>query len=78
MFFFTHKKKGCFSTMVVEVSEFLNLYDGPRYREHKPGEEICPGYCHEKSNLERCDALCECAFVREITQILKQKTIPES
>ncbi len=31
------------------------------------------GYKADFEKLDRCDAFCECAFVREIIQILKQK-----
>jgi hypothetical protein len=73
MFFFTHKKVGCFSTMVLEVKEFLNLYEGPFYSEQKTGTEDCPNYCRDKEKLDRCEAFCECAFVREIINIIREK-----
>lgn len=73
LFFFTHKKQDCFSTMAIEVKEFLNLYTGPIYPERKAESEECPRYCLDKYQLDRCTALCDCAFVREIVQILKIK-----
>lgn len=73
MFFFTHQKPDCQSTMVIEVSEFMNLYTGEIYGERMTGEEDCPGYCVDTGQLSRCDALCECAFVREIIHIIKQR-----
>lgn len=71
MFFFTHKKEACLSTMVIEVRQFLNLYDGPIYPERKTGLEACSGYCMDTSRLDRCEAFCEYAFVREIISIIK-------
>ena len=75
MFFFNHNENDCFSTIVIEVSEFLNLYKGPFYTERKTGTEDCPGYCKDKAELSRCEALCECAFVREITNMIVEKRI---
>lgn len=73
LFFFTHKKSGCGSTMALEVTNFKDLYSGTIYSERKTDTEVCPRYCFEKEQLDRCEALCECAFVREIIQIIKRK-----
>ena len=73
LYFFTHRKPGCYSTMALEVNNFLNLYTGPIYLERKTGSEECPKYCLDKYQLDRCDVSCECAFIREIIQIIKSR-----
>ena len=73
LFYFTHKKTGCFSTMALEAKDFLDIYSGKRYTERQTGKEGCPGYCLEKNQLDRCDAVCECAFNREVIAIIKEK-----
>lgn len=73
LFYFTHKKDGCFSTMALEAKDFLSLYSGKKYTERRTGEEDSPGYCLEKEQLNRCDALCECAFNRGIIQTIKER-----
>jgi len=73
LFFFTHHNNNCFSTMAIEVKDFMNLFSGTRYPERKTGSEECPRYCLDKEQLDRCVAICECAFVREIIQVLRQK-----
>ncbi len=73
LFYFTHMKEGCFSTIVIKAEEFLSLYSGKRYSEQRAGKEECPGYCLDEKQLNRCDALCECAFNREIIQMIKDK-----
>lgn len=73
LFFFTHKKPNCCSTMTIRVLDFKDLYPGEIYTERKTESEECPRYCLEKEQLDRCNAFCECAFVREIIQILKVK-----
>lgn len=70
MFFFTHKVEPCFSTMTLMVDDFRSLYNGPVYKENKALSEECPRFCVNEKQLARCDALCECAYVREIMQII--------
>ena len=73
LFYFTHNIEGCFSTMTIEAKDFLDLYSGKKYTEQKAGEEGCPRYCLDEKQLNRCDAFCECAFNREIIQIIKER-----
>lgn len=72
LFFFTHNKTDCGSTLVLEAVNFLDMYDGPKYSERKTKEPGCPGYCLDQDNLERCDMFCECAFVREVLNKVKE------
>lgn len=70
LFLFTHNQTCCRSTMALRVSNSMNLYKGPINKERKTGTGECPGYCRDRKQLDRCDALCECAFSREILQII--------
>ncbi|MDW7773235.1 MAG: hypothetical protein SCH71_10135 [Desulfobulbaceae bacterium] len=70
LFLFTHHVEGCFTTMSIRTRDFYDLYTGIKYPESKTGTEDCPGYCLHSFRLDRCDAPCECAFVREIIQII--------
>jgi hypothetical protein len=63
---FTHEAFSCNSTMGIYVTEFNDMYTGTRYTESKALTTECPRYCFDEKRLERCDAKCECAFVREI------------
>lgn len=72
LFLFTHNIDDCFTTMAVRVREFVSLYTGERFEQRKTGTEECPGYCLQIYRLERCETRCECAFVREIIQIIRQ------
>jgi len=69
IFLFNHFCKG---TLAIEVSSFKDLYDGPIFKERATGSDECPEYCLHKDNLDPCPAECECAFVREIIQIIKR------
>jgi hypothetical protein len=70
---FTHMEDTCQTTLALHVQDFMDMYDGPVYSERKTGGPDCPGYCKEKNNLERCSARCECAYARELMQLLKEK-----
>lgn len=71
LFFFTHHVTGCFSTMTLQATIFSDLYTGKKYRERKTEDADCPRYCFNKDELRRCEELCECAYVREIIEIIR-------
>ncbi len=73
LFYFTHKKEGCFTTLTIKAKEFISMYKGKRYEERKNRKEECPSYCLDKDSLDRCDAFCECAFNREVIQLIKKR-----
>ena len=50
------------------AEKFMDMYDGPVFDEKLTGKPECPGYCLNKSELRRCPAKCECAFIREILE----------
>ena len=55
------------------MGDFLDLYTGKTYPASKAESEECHRYCLDEKQLARCDALCECAFVRETIQVLLEK-----
>ena len=69
LFLFNHSCNGTFS---IQAGEFADMYKGPVFKEHLAGTEDCPGYCLHKKNLESCPLKCECAYIREIIQLLKK------
>ncbi len=68
VFLFEHLCKG---TMAMRVSAFRDLYDGPIFATRATGGKDCPTYCLRQHNLEPCLAECECRYVRDIIQIIK-------
>ena len=72
LFFFTHNVIGCHSTMAIEARKFFDLHHGPQYIEKRTAGEECPKYCLKKESLKRCDAECECAFVRDVIQTIRE------
>lgn len=67
--FFNHLT--CKSTLAIEAARFIDLYQGEVFTERKTGTDDCPGYCLNRPDLAPCPAKCECAYVREILQIIK-------
>ena len=74
LFYFTHNIEACGSTMVIRAEAFLSLYKGKRYTENKHLSSDCPRYCLKKDQLKRCEAFCQYAFVREISQIILDRS----
>jgi hypothetical protein len=68
---FNHCTPGCSTSTAVFVSEFFDLYTGPHHPEVKALLPGCPRYCLDEKYLDRCDVVCECAFVREIIQTIR-------
>ena len=68
LFFFNHSCKGTFT---IYANEFIDLYQGPIFEDRATGSDECPGYCLRKNYLEPCPVKCECAFVREVLQIIR-------
>lgn len=68
LFLFNHS---CQTTLGISAEEFTDLYDGPVFAERLTGSEQCHGYCLDQSSLSSCTAKCDCAYVREALQIIK-------
>ena len=71
LFLFNHNEKDCGSTIAIRVREFKDLYDGPVYSQCLLGTEECHELCLHKYNLKPCPAKCECSYVRDLVQIVK-------
>ena len=70
LFFFTHNMQGCYSTMVIHAEEFFALNPAEKFEQRRTSSDDCPGYCLKRDALGRCTAECECAFVRDVMDIV--------
>ncbi len=68
-FLFNHS---CDATLALSVRNFNGLYEGPIFHERAIGSDDCPGYCLYQDQLDTCSARCECAYVRNIIEIIKK------
>jgi hypothetical protein len=72
-FLFNHLRQGCGSTVSIKAGEFFDLYEGPVFDTSKSGEVECGGHCLHTQDLSPCPVECECAFVREVLQIVRKR-----
>lgn len=70
VFLFNHEVEGCTTTLAIEAGHFFDLYEGPMFEGRLRGTRECPGYCLHEGELNRCPASCECAFVRDVMQMV--------
>ena len=68
IFLFNHNCKG---TLAIRAQEFQDLYQGPIFKERAFGSETCQEKCLHEDDLAPCPVQCECAFVREILQVVR-------
>ena len=76
-FLFNHLT--CESTIAIQAGLFQDMYAGPLFAQRLTGTEVCQGFCEDMDAIEPCDAQCECAYVREIMQIIRKwpKKVPQ-
>ena len=65
-------KHSCGATLSLSVRHFNGLYEGTIFTECATGSDDCPEYCLYQDQLDKCSARCECAFVRNIIDIIKK------
>ena len=70
LFMFNHSCRGTFA---VYADKFMDMYSGPVFEDRLADGKACPGFCLNKSNLRACPEKCECAFIREVLQIVAGK-----
>jgi hypothetical protein len=71
LFYFNHST--CRTTLTAPAGAFTDLYDGRVFEERMTGTADCPSYCLHESELSACPAACECAFIREVLQLIRRR-----
>lgn len=66
---FNHQS--CKTTLGLEAGLFRSLYEGPIYRAQRHKDAICPGMCFHYEDVKRCQIECECSWVQEILQQIR-------
>ncbi len=69
LFLFDHLH--CRTTMAIRSKSFNDLYHGPVFENSLLGTDSCPAFCLHSGNLEKCSSACECAYVRDVIQTIK-------
>ncbi len=78
LFYFNHDRNGCYSTLAIYANNFKDLYDGPVYENRLTNTKSCSQYCQNIDILTPCPKKCECAWVREIIQIIQNWPPPDT
>ncbi|MBM4147507.1 MAG: hypothetical protein FJ224_00475 [Lentisphaerae bacterium] len=73
-FLFNHMTGRCGTTLALNVAAFSDLYAGPVFLERATRTAACAGHCLHSDNMEPCPARCECAYVREILQMIRRRS----
>lgn len=69
LFLFNHHR--CGTTLAIRSGRFKDLYSGPFFSGCRTGTDECPGHCLRCTELSPCPAKCECAWVREVLQLIR-------
>jgi hypothetical protein len=69
LFLFSHS---CEETLAVRVGDFSDLYEGIVFVDRATGSDECREYCLREDELRSCPAKCECAYVREVMQVVRE------
>lgn len=62
----------CGTTVAIPVNRLRDLYTGSIYETRKTGTKECPGYCLRQRELKPCPVQCECAWIRDLIQIVSK------
>jgi len=69
---FNHLRAGRGTTFSVSVAAFSDLVMRPILSLRVAGSPDCPTHCFRMNDLEPCPMRCECAFVRDVIQVLRR------
>jgi len=72
LFLFVHTKEGCGTDMAININAFLGLHFGKKYFDRKAFTSACPGHCFDKDDINPCSEACECAFIRDLLQVIRK------
>lgn len=69
--YFLFNDEQCGTTMAVPAGLFAELCGGPIFDDRRTGKDDCTGYCLHEDELRPCPAKCECAYVRDVLQAIR-------
>jgi hypothetical protein len=71
LFLFNHLYDNCGTTLAVTVKKFTVLSSRPILARSGKRPSGCSGFCAHPDELSPCPVACECGWVREIMQIIR-------
>jgi hypothetical protein len=73
LFLFVHHIPSCGTSLAVKPGDFINMHKWPVFGDCLANTEQCAGHCPNVDDLNPCPQPCNCAYVRDIMQGVKQK-----
>lgn len=73
LFYFSHTLSVCGTTLAVPVREFTGLSPRPVLSSQGKQPDGCPGLCVRQGSLDPCPVECECFWVREVIEIIRNR-----
>lgn len=68
-FMFNHDTDECGTSLAIEAGEFTDMHKGPIFEDiRRESAESCPGYCDDSHRLDPCYQKCECSYVRDVLE----------
>lgn len=71
LFIFNHETEECGTSLGIEAGKFIDMHTGPIFETRRVDVENCPGYCSHKKMLDPCNRKCECAYVRNVLEKIR-------
>ena len=73
LFLFNHDIDECGTSLAIDAGEFTDMHKGEIFEDHtKETVSNCPGYCDERRFLGPCSEKCECSYVRDVLDKVKE------
>ena len=69
-FMFNHLAGSCKTTLSVSAGDFFDLHDGPVFTVRSADKPECGKHCFHHGDLKQCPVQCECAFVRNVLDVV--------
>ncbi len=71
-FLFNHIAEECGTSLAIEARDFTDMHNGPIFEARLENSETCPDYCKEPTSLKTCHEKCECSYVRDVLEKVKE------
>ena len=71
LFLFSHVHDDCYTTLGLPVGKFVSLSTMPILTKRTVEPPDCPGLCMREGALSPCPVKCECNWVRDVLQTIK-------
>ncbi len=66
LFLFNHDTSDCKTSLAIPAREFTDMHEGPVFQDRLTNTQKCCGYCMHQNELRPCPNKCECAYVRDV------------